>query len=176
MARPKKAEQQELLAWQRDVRQGHPLALKGTKIFECSTTALQIMRPIFDLYGCRVLRVWTWTVGIEEAKELARLYNKGAFGTAKFLVDTSFVKRLPEAYDTICKQFGNVRNISTHAKIYIVEGRTKSVAILSSANLNRNTRCEFFHFVNDPEDIAAIVAKFETLYGRKKERSKKARK
>lgn len=59
---------------------------------------------------------------------------------------------------------GGMRFASTHCKIYIVKSKTACVSILSSANLNKNKRYEFYYITGERDLNGYLLAEFRALY------------
>ena len=101
---------------------------------------------------------------IDQAKELFNWQESGRIGSVWVITDTSFKKRLPLADEAMSKIKGGISYASTHCKVYIVKSQTVCVSILSSANLNKNKRYEFYSITPDRGINEYLLTEFRQLY------------
>jgi len=120
----------------------------------------------------------TWTIGAREIASCRQLLDSGAVRSLRLLVDVSFPQRHPAYAAQLRSTFGAdaVRMAVCHAKIATVVNDRWALTVLSSANLNRNSRLEFFSiedcrplatdinttldawFAAEPVEVARLVA------------------
>lgn len=148
--------------WVQDLRTGIERPI--LKVVPAAASALEIIRPICESMHEPDLFLWTWTIGIEQSSELLRWQRKGACGKIWSIMDSSIKKRSPEAYKHMQQLSGGMRFASTHCKIYIVKSKTACVSLLSSANLNKNKRYEFYYITGQREINGYLLTEFRALY------------
>lgn len=134
------------------------------KILPSASSVLEVLRPICESMQEPDLFIWTWTVGEEQSSELLRWQRKGVCGKIWAIMDTSIKRRLPQSYRAMQELSGGLRLASTHCKIYILKSRTDCVAVLSSANLNKNKRYEFYYITRERGVNGYLLAEFRALY------------
>ena len=148
--------------WVQDLRGGIEKPI--LKIIPASASALEVVRPICESMYEPDLFLWTWTIGIEQSSELLRWQQKGVCGSVWAIMDSSIKKRLPKAHNAMSELKGGMRFASTHCKIYIVKSKTACISVLSSANMNKNNRYEFYYITGEREINGYILTEFRTLY------------
>lgn len=127
---------------------------------------LDLIAAALEHTGPAAVTVATWTAAKYELANLADLQTTGRMGPARFLLDYTFAQRDPAAASFIRETFGrdSFRVTQTHCKFALFEkegAKAWKVCIRTSANLNRNARCEDFTAGHDPElhdFLAGIVA------------------
>lgn len=104
------------------------------------------------------LTLATWTIGAREIATFRQLLDGGAVRSLRLLVDASFPHRNAAYAAQLRATFGPdcLRLAICHAKIATVINGRWAFVVLSSANLNRNSRLEFFQ-VEDNRTLATAI-------------------
>ena len=86
-------------------------------------------------------------------QSMLTLLQTGQITRCRWLVDCTFVRRVPQLVAEIRRSFGDdaIRVTRTHAKFATVTNDEWKVAIRSSMNLNQNPRLESYEIGHDPE-------------------------
>ena len=102
--------------------------------------------------GPAELAISTWTAAHADVERMMNLLKNGLITDCKWLVDHTFVRRVPALTAQIRQQFGDdaIRVTKTHAKFATITNESWQVAIRSSMNLNQNPRLESFQIGHDP--------------------------
>ena len=103
--------------------------------------------------GPAALSISTWTAASASVQSMLDLLQTGQITRCRWLVDTTFVRRVPALVAQIRKEFGAdaIRVTRTHAKFCTITNDKWKVAIRSSMNLNQNPRLESFEIGHDPQ-------------------------
>jgi hypothetical protein len=131
---------------------------------------MDMLREVISEHNRPWVHCCTWAVGVEQAKELALMKERGVIKGFTIISDHSLLKRSPEAWAAIVKHAGRYAKSNTHAKIYLVNSRWQKTAILSSANMNDTPRTEFFRTTADPDTVKQCrdhIARTIKAHGRK---------
>lgn len=101
----------------------------------------------------------TWTIASDEIGALGRLVTGGGIRRLRLLTDFSFRHRHPAYCAQLRGTFGpeSVALTVVHAKLAVITNEQWSVVVRSSANLNRNSRVEFYE-VSDERALAEYLA------------------
>jgi hypothetical protein len=112
-----------------------------------------MLTAVLDKTGPAALSISTWTATSASVQSMLELLQTGQITRCRWLVDTTFVRRVPALVAQIRKEFGDdaIRVTRTHAKIATVTNEKWKVAIRSSMNLNQNPRLESFEIGHDPQ-------------------------
>lgn len=105
----------------------------------------------------------TWTVGSREIGVFRDLLAGGSVRSLKLMVDASFPARNPAYAAQLRASFGAdcIRLAVCHLKLATIINDRWAVVVLSSANLNRNSRLEFFQI----EDNARLATAINSTLG-----------
>lgn len=103
--------------------------------------------------GPAALSISTWTAAATDIQRMKDTLEGGQISSCRWLVDQTFVRRVPALAAQIRKLFGDdaIRVTKTHAKFATIVNNEWQVAIRSSMNLNQNPRLESFQVGHDPE-------------------------
>lgn len=103
--------------------------------------------------GPAALSISTWTAASTSVQSMLELLQTGQITRCRWLVDTTFVRRVPALVAEIRRAFGDdaIRVTRTHAKFCTVTNDKWKVAIRSSMNLNQNPRLESYEIGHDPQ-------------------------
>ena len=112
-----------------------------------------LLMAVLDKTGPAELRISTWTAASASVQTMLELLQTGQITSCRWLVDTTFVRRVPQLVAEIRRQFGNdaIRVTRTHAKFCTITNEQWKVAIRSSMNLNQNPRLESYELGHDPQ-------------------------
>jgi len=112
-----------------------------------------LLTAVLDKTGPAALSISTWTAASASVQSMLDLLQTGRINRCRWLVDTTFVRRVPALVAQIRKEFGDdaIRVTRTHAKFATVTNDKWKVAIRSSMNLNSNPRLESYEIGHDPE-------------------------
>jgi hypothetical protein len=103
--------------------------------------------------GPAALSISTWTAASTSVQSMLDLLQTGQITRCRWLVDCTFVRRVPQLVAEIRRSFGDdaIRVTRTHAKFATVTNEDWQVAIRSSMNLNQNPRLESYEIGHDPQ-------------------------
>jgi hypothetical protein len=126
----------------------------------------ELIEAVLERTGPAELGISTWTAASASVEAMLRLLQTGQVTGCRWLVDTTFVRRVPALVAEIRKQFGDdaIRVTRTHAKFVTVVNREWQVAIRSSMNLNCNPRMESFEMGHDPELCNWLVGVMDQVW------------
>ncbi len=112
-----------------------------------------LLVAVLDKTGPAALSISTWTAASASVQSMLDLLQTGRITSCRWLVDVTFVRRVPQLVAQIRKEFGDdaIRVTRTHAKFATVTNENWQVAIRSSMNLNQNPRLESYEIGHDPE-------------------------
>jgi hypothetical protein len=112
-----------------------------------------ILTAVLAKTGPAALSISTWTAASASVQSMLELLQTGQITRCRWLVDTTFVRRVPALVAQIRKEFGAdaIRVTRTHAKFCTITNDDWQVALRSSMNLNQNPRLESFQVGHDPE-------------------------
>ncbi len=121
---------------------------------------VDLIDAVLDVTGPATVTVATWTAAPADMEILGGLRQRGRIKNVRLLVDYSFLTKIncAGAIDAATKNFGqdSVRVTRTHAKWGLVAGADATIAILTSMNLNKNPRFEYFHATWDAEVVGML--------------------
>lgn len=112
---------------------------------------------VLDYTGEANACVATWTAALADLSRVETWIAKARLLSCEWIVDRSFPNRQPKICDQFRARFGDasIRVFATHAKFSLLWNDAGwRVVMLTSANLNKNSRTEFFHAAEDPELFA----------------------
>jgi hypothetical protein len=125
-----------------------------------------------DKTGPAALSISTWTAAATDIQRMMELLEGGQISSCRWLVDQTFVRRVPALAAQIRKLFGDdaIRVTKTHAKFATIVNNEWQVAIRSSMNLNQNPRLESFQVGHDPELCDFLSAALDDIWSRQDRR------
>lgn len=131
-----------------------------------------LLVAILDKTGPASLSISTWTAAAADIQRMMELLESGKISSCRWLVDQTFVRRVPALAAQIRKLFGDdaIRVTKTHAKFCTVVNDGWQVAIRSSMNLNQNPRLESFQVGHDPELCAFLIRALDDIWSRQDRR------
>jgi hypothetical protein len=112
-----------------------------------------LIEAILNKTGPASLSISTWTAAHSSVATMLELLQSGKIKGCRWLVDVTFVRRVPQLVAQIRKDFGDdaIRVTKTHAKFATIANESWQVAIRSSMNLNQNPRMESYEIGHDPQ-------------------------
>jgi hypothetical protein len=112
-----------------------------------------MLTAVLDKTGPAALSISTWTAASTSVQSMLELLQTGQITRCRWLVDCTFVRRVPQLVAEIRRSFGDdaIRVTRTHAKFATVTNEEWQVAIRSSMNLNQNPRLESYEIGHDPQ-------------------------
>lgn len=115
-----------------------------------------MIEAILQKTGPAALSISTWTAASASVQSMLELLQTGQITSCRWLVDTTFVRRVPALVAQIRKEFGEdaIRVTRTHAKFATVTNTDWKIAIRSSMNLNQNPRLESYELGHDRQMCA----------------------
>ena len=127
-----------------------------------------LLQAVLNKTGPAALSISTWTAANSDVASMQELLQTGKITSCRFLVDGTFVRRVPALAAQIRKQFGDdaIRVTKTHAKFCTIVNNEWQVALRSSMNLNQNPRLESFQLGHDPELCAFLTAALDDIWRR----------
>ncbi len=108
---------------------------------------------VLDYTGEAQACIATWTAAAADLDRVEKWIGSTRLLSCEWLVDRSFPNRQPKICDMFRNRFGDdsIRVFATHAKFTLLwNDEGWRVVMLTSANLNKNSRTEFFHCADDP--------------------------
>lgn len=126
----------------------------------------ELVEAVLAKTGPAELGISTWTAASASVEAMLRLLQTGQITGCRWLVDTTFVRRVPALVAEIRRQFGDdaIRVTRTHAKFVTVRNDRWQVAIRSSMNLNQNPRMESYEMGHDPELCNWLVGVLDDVW------------
>lgn len=136
---------------------------RGVRVVALSKGAVSFgdaVRYVLEAAGPADLTLATWTVSADEIGAFKRLLDGGAVRRLRLLLDASFVQRHPAYTALLRATYGAdcVRLAVCHAKLGIVMNERRAFVVSGLANLNRNSRLEFFS-VEENRQLARALAR-----------------
>jgi hypothetical protein len=127
-----------------------------------------LLQAVLTKTGPAMLSISTWTASHADVETMQALLNSGQITGCRWLVDQTFVRRVPALAAQIRRQFGDdaIRVTKTHAKFCTIINAEWQVALRSSMNLNQNPRLESFQLGHDPELCAFLTAALDDIWRR----------
>jgi hypothetical protein len=112
-----------------------------------------LLTAVLAKTGPAALSISTWTAASASVQSMLDLLQTGQITRCRWLVDTTFVRRVPQLVAEIRRSFGDdaLRVTRTHAKFCTITNEEWQVAIRSSMNLNQNPRLESYEIGHDPQ-------------------------
>jgi hypothetical protein len=112
-----------------------------------------LIEAILSKTGPASFSISTWTAAHSSVATMLELLQSGKITRCRWLVDCTFVRRVPQLVAQIRKDFGDdaIRVTKTHAKFATITNKSWQVAIRSSMNLNQNPRMESYEIGHDPQ-------------------------
>ena len=131
-----------------------------------------LLQAVLAKTGPAELSISTWTAASADVLTMQELLNSGRITGCRWLVDQTFVRRVPALAAQIRRQFGDdaIRVTKTHAKFCTVINAEWQVALRSSMNLNQNPRLESFQLGHDPELCKFLTAALDDIWRRQDRR------
>jgi hypothetical protein len=112
-----------------------------------------LLTAVLAKTGPAALSISTWTAASASVQSMLDLLQSGQITRCRWLVDTTFVRRVPQLAAEIRAKFGDdaIRVSRVHAKFATITNADWQVAIRTSANINQNPRLESFELGHDAE-------------------------
>jgi hypothetical protein len=132
----------------------------------------ELIEAILAKTGPAHLGISTWTAANTSVERMLALMESGEVLSCRWLVDTTFVRRVPALVSQIRRTFGDdaVRVTKTHAKFCTITNEGWQVALRSSMNLNQNPRMESFEVGHDPELCGFLVGVMDQAWEKQSRR------
>lgn len=119
---------------------------------------------LLDYTGEASAVIATWTAAVADMEKVEEWLGRSRLLNCLWIVDRSFPNRQPRICDLFREKFGDdsIRVFSTHAKFSMIFNDDGwRIVSLTSANLNKNMRVEFFHAADDP----VLFEQFDSMVG-----------
>lgn len=125
-----------------------------------------LLVAVLDKTGPAELGISTWTAASASVQTMLELLQAGQITGCRWLVDCTFVRRVPQLVAQIRRQFGDdaIRVTRTHAKFCTITNDRWQIAIRSSMNLNQNPRLESYELGHDPQLCAWLVGVMDDVW------------
>ena len=129
-----------------------------------SWSLIDAITELLRRWGPAPVVVATWTASSANLIQAERLLRSAAITDFRLLVDRSFLARQPNFCATARRLFSDdsIRVWNAHCK-FVVCG---PILYITSANLNRNRRCESFSAFCCPNLVAEYLALVDKLFAR----------
>lgn len=120
-------------------------------------SAIDILEHMLNELGPADVCVSTWTAGLYDVDQSARLKERGYIRSIRMLLDRAMFSKSPQYAGPLIDALGleSFRDANVHAKVTIVEGERGAAVMRASMNLNKNLRTEQFDI-----SVCAEVAAF----------------
>ena len=107
---------------------------------------IELIETVLERTGPADVYISTWTAAHAEIDDAFEFLRNGMLLSCHWLFDISFKSRNPAFWTRVIDLFGAdmVRQCWNHAKMTMIENDTHKVTILTSANLNKNPRLEYY--------------------------------
>ena len=107
---------------------------------------IELIETVLQRTGPADVYISTWTAAHAEIDDAFEFLNNGMVTSCHWLFDISFKSRNPAFWTRVIDLFGAdaVRQCWNHAKMAMIENDSYKVTILTSANLNKNPRLEYY--------------------------------
>lgn len=94
----------------------------------------------------------TWTAADADLRRAEALIRESAIKRMRFIVDRSFLTRMPHYCQAMRELFGDpcIRTARSHAKFATITSDRWNLAIRTSMNMNHNARLENIEISDDP--------------------------
>tara|TARA_R110000744_G_scaffold46466_3_gene102700 strand:- start:13002 stop:13673 length:672 start_codon:yes stop_codon:yes gene_type:complete len=104
------------------------------------------------------LALSTWSIAQADVMKLGALKDQGLIQNCKLIIDPSVGSRRPAEVELLYHMFGReaVRSVNTHAKFVVLQGKKKTLTVLSTMNFTKNPRIEQFQCIHG-DDIAVTT-------------------
>ena len=119
-------------------------------------SAIDLLRAALDRVGPADVEIIGFKLGEAEARELAGLAAAGRIKDLRVLVSPAFIAQNPGPAKEVERAIGadRCKLAWSHGRFFVVRGADRAVVVHSSANLNRNPRCEQYDASEEPETVA----------------------
>ena len=108
--------------------------------------SLTYLRAIVKQQKIKYVAISTWRLASTDAEEIGKWLDKGYIERCDFYIGEISLSVYPDVYkyllDKVSKNGGRVAVFKNHSKIMAGFGEKYDFAIVSSANINTNPRCE----------------------------------
>lgn len=135
-----------------------------------------LITAVVDKCGPSQLSISTWTAAGTSVQAMLDLLQSGRITSCRWLVDTTFVRRVPALVAEIRRQFGAdaIRVTRTHAKFATIVNNEWQIALRSSMNLNANPRMESYEIGHDPQLCTWLVGLMDDIWAKQPRRMAEA--
>lgn len=132
-------------------------------------SVIEFMHALVAQTGPAHTIISTWTAAGGDIAEAHAFLESGRLLSTRWLVDFTFARRRPAFCGQLRALFGldAIRVTRTHCKFFCAWNDAWAVTVLTSANLNRNPRCENFLVIEDRPMVDFHRHYMDELWARK---------
>lgn len=141
----------------------------GCQIFNITDGAYSLIDVV--LYALRAtgpahVTACVWSAATQDTAELESRRRTGEILSLRYLLDHSFPQTKPEWYADLLsiQPRDGIRLANSHVKFILIRNERWNVSIITSANLNRNIRMEFYELSDDFAMAEYLEAFTRTLW------------
>ena len=151
---------------------GDPLKIPEGAGVHCLSDGSWGMQAAVELLADALHRpriaISTWTVSEEALAEVADWREAGRVAAVRWIFDRSLISRHPRVFARAGQLYGidAVRLWMCHAKFAVVASDAENLALMSSANMNRNRNVEQFSVFRGGETPRALTETIDALFAR----------
>lgn len=117
-------------------------------------SSIDLIEAVINHLGGHVdyIAISTWAAAKTDVHQVLDMCKSGKIDSARWLIDFTFQRRMPELASEIRKCFGSggIRVAKNHAKFTLIKAGNWKIVIRTSMNINFNPRFEDFTIANDP--------------------------
>lgn len=126
--------------------------------------SMQILREIVKMTGAHSeLVIFSYSVTDGWLRQLMKLKEDMNVDKVTLFLDQQVMVRHREKLDQILLVADEAYLTDSHAKLYMSKGKTKTVAVITSANATNNYRNECYYGTDRPKEIEQITRDIRTI-------------
>lgn len=133
-----------------------PLTIPGVRV--CRTNSMQMLRQITQMTGTgSELVIFSYSVTDGWLRQLLKLRQEYQVQHITLVLDREVMIRHREKLMQIQRVADACYLTDSHAKVYLSRGKTRSIALITSANATNNYRNECYYGTDRPGEIEQIT-------------------
>lgn len=133
-----------------------PLTIPGVRV--CRTNSMQMLRQITQMTGTgSELVIFSYSVTDGWLRQLLKLRQEYQVQHITLVLDREVMIRHREKLMQIQRVADACYLTDSHAKVYLSRGKSRSIALITSANATNNYRNECYYGTDRPGEIEQIT-------------------
>lgn len=141
-----------------------PLSIPGVRVNR--QNSMNLLRQIVELTGPESeLVVFSYSVTDGWLRQLAKLKEEMQVNSVTLVLDRDVMVRHREKLTQIQEVADKAFLTDSHAKVYLSRGKTRTIAVITSANATNNYRNECHYGTDRPSEIEQIERDIRTILG-----------